>query len=386
MLASLLKNRFHYVFMAMYCGVLWSISFSAKAQYNAPFLNDSLAFQENDSNTFGAGIGVLQYMRNTEYFNPVELGRTLFGYQLTPELYYRASPHLMFRAGLFLRNDFGGENPYTSVMPQFSLKISQKQHTIIFGTLNSAYSHRLIEPMYDVARLIEHHPENGFQYTYQSDKVFWDTWIDWQRFIERGSPYKEKLVAGSSLQKEWLSSSDWSLNTPLQATIAHQGGQIDTDSIHKLYVKINSAFGFRLQRKHLGTCIQSIALEPYFLHYLENSESGMPFTKGSASYVNLSIQSHAFTLACSYWNASQFISPIGSPLYQVQSIDKPAYFTPNYQRELFFLRCIYEKKLSGPIYFTARFEPVYDVRNAIFDYSYSCYLKYTFQKISGNRQ
>lgn len=349
-----------------------------KAQYNAHFLNDSIHFAENKENTWGAGFGLIQYMRNTEYFNSIELGRTLFGYQLTPELYYRAHSHLLFRAGVFLRYDFGNEQNYTSIIPQFTLKYQNNNHQILFGTIESAYSHQLIEPMFDVARIIEHHPENGFQYKFQNEHTFLDTWIDWQKFIERNAPYKERLFAGISINKSIHSNTKHILQLPFQFTIAHQGGQIDKDSIHPLYVKMNAAIGIKWSSNFTHKIFKQWSFEPYYLRYLENSESGMPFQNGSGIYINSALHVAKACIAFSYWNADKFIAPQGSAIYQVQSIDKPNYFTPDYKRELFFIRAIYNQKLSNDLNLQARIEPVLDLKTGIWDYSYSVYLKYAF--------
>jgi hypothetical protein len=57
-------------------------------QLNNQFISDKITLNETDSNRWGISVSSFNYMRNTEYFNDIELGRTLFGYQLNPSLIY----------------------------------------------------------------------------------------------------------------------------------------------------------------------------------------------------------------------------------------------------------------------------------------------------------
>ena len=76
----------------------------------------------------------------------------------------------------------------------------------------------------------------------------------------------------------------------------------------------------------------------------------------------------------SYWEGDHYIAPRGSYIYQSQSIDHPLYTEKN--RELLFIRLMREQLIFQDLYMTLRFEPVYDLQNKIFDYSYSFYLSY----------
>src|SRR5579872_598867 len=56
----------------------------------------------------------LDFVRNYEYFNPIEAGYTLFGYALNPRLAYMPNKYLRLEAGIYVRKDFGNQN-YTIV-------------------------------------------------------------------------------------------------------------------------------------------------------------------------------------------------------------------------------------------------------------------------------
>src|SRR5205085_2701664 len=143
------------------------------------YLRDEVIVSASDTNRFGLSIAATPYMRNTEYFNRIEQGRTLFGYQLQPTFFYQPGKHVRVDAGMFLRNDFGGKNPYVQALPVFTLKLRNNHFSLLFGTLEGSLSHRLIEPMYNIERFITNRVENGFQLKVDAPKQFFDAWINW---------------------------------------------------------------------------------------------------------------------------------------------------------------------------------------------------------------
>jgi hypothetical protein len=151
---------------------------------------------------------------------------------------------------------------------------------------------------------------------------------------------------------------------------------IDEDSFNQLYVKMNATAGLRISKSFSDKFIKEARLEPYYLLHKENSNSGMPFDNGSAMYLNAFVDTKYLGFMLSYWNSQNFIAPRGTAIFQSQSIDKSSYFTPNYKRELLFLRLIYEKPFYNNLYVTARLEPFYDFASTSLDYSYSFYLSY----------
>ena len=378
-----------HIFLFFVISYFISTKYVAFAQLDNTYLQDKININPSDSNRLGVSVNVFNYMRNTEYFNKIEVGRTLFGYQLNPSLFYQANPYVKLQAGIFLRNDFGGENPYTFAAPTYTVKAQKNNFSFLFGTLESALSHRMIEPMFDVARVIENRLENGFQVKYVSDNIFFDTWINWEKFIERGSPFKEQLTTGANfdytLFNPKTTNTKWNISIINQVMLSHRGGQIDKDSINKLYVKINTATGFRLSKKYTNHFIKELRFEPYLLLYKENSSSGMPFDNGLAYYINGFVDTKYLGVMLSYWNAQNFIAPQGTAVYQAQSIDNAAYFSPSNKRELFFVRFLYQKPLYDKLYMTARFEPFYDFKTTDIDYSYSFYVSYKMDNGFGKK-
>jgi hypothetical protein len=288
---------------------------STFAQLDNSLISDRIELNEQDSNRWGLSVNSFNYLRNTEYFNDIELGRTLLGYQLNPSLFIQPNEKVKLQAGVFVRSDFGGDPAYTKILPTFSLKIKNKNNSFIFGTLEGALTHRLYEPLFDINSAIERRIENGFQFKHESGKAFFDLWINWEKFIERGSPYKEQFTAGLNYTPVLLNTQNgFSVAVPLQGTAFHRGGQIDTDTTNMLMV-FNAGAGIVLKKEWKESNIRSVQLDGASIHYLENTNSGyMPYRNGQGFMGNASVNTKWLNLILTYWTADSYIAPRGSAI------------------------------------------------------------------------
>jgi len=347
----------------------------ALGQIDNHIITDSRNIYKTDSQTIGFHIEAMPYMRNTEYFNDIELGRTLFGYQLQPSVYIKPGHQYCLLFGVFARNDFGGKRAFTQVLPTFTLQLNSGKHNhFLFGTLEGALNHRLIEPLFDINAGIERRIENGFQFKRENEKGFYDVWINWEQFIERKDPFKERFTTGFNLMPRLLQTSNHTeIFVSTQFTAHHKGGQIDSDT-GNMEMVLNGAVGFLAKRKLAGS-IKYIEGNFYWVGFAEQTQSGnYAYRNGNGIFANLSARIADLTLILSYWKAQQFIAPRGTSIYQSVSIDKPGLLLKN--RELLFLRVVYQKKISEHLYIDARFEPLYNPAAAQLDYSYSLYFTY----------
>lgn len=348
------------------------------AQLNNNIFYNPIAINKSDSGKFEFSAHILNYMRNTEYFNKIELGRTLFGVQFHPNFSYQPSPNIKIQAGLFLRSDFGGEQYFTQAIPTFTIKTKYHNLEMLFGTLEGASNHQIIEPLFDIARTIENRIENGFQLKYNNEKTFFDSWINWEKFIERGTPHKEKFTAGINFTKSLFNpNKKLDLQGICQGMLSHAGGQIDADTVNPLTMQANYTLGakaiYKVNKKN------SVAVDAYFLGYKDTGDSTfIPFNQGSAVYSNISYQNSQFQFMLSYFLSDNFIAPRGTAIYQSQSIDNPKHFETT--RQLVIPRIIYRTDLFNQLKMSARFEPVYDLEKRFLDYSYSFYLSYNINK------
>ncbi len=349
-------------------------AFAVFAQLPNHLLSDKISINDLDSGRFGFGITNTNYMRNTEYFNPIEEGRTLFGYQLHPKFSYQPTKNIKLEAGIWLRHDFGGINGFTEAIPTFSLKAKGKKSELIFGTLEGALSHGVLEPMMDINSAIYKRIENGFQYKFHSKISWFDTWINWEKFIEPNEFAKEKFTAGIHYRGRINLTEETKITPYFQLMASHQGGQIDTDTLDPFMMQFNAAFGAKFQ--HNLNEKNSLYLDLAYLTYNETSDSKVyPQNTGSGLMGNLGLKLNQTDLMISYWQGSNYIAPRGTSIYQSRSTVDPK----NYEetRQLVFVRFIQNKALfHSPVMASIRFEPVYDLNHGIFDFSYSLYLIY----------
>lgn len=342
------------------------------AQVNNETLSDKITLNPSDSGRWGFSFSNFNYLRNTEYFNAVELGRTLFGTQLHPAFFIQPAAHLKIQAGVFLSSDFGASPAINQVIPTFSVKLSSKdqQRSFIFGTLEGALAHKMIEPLFDINSAILRRIENGAQFKINSNRIFLDTWINWENFIEKGSPYKEQFTAGINLTPTLIkTASGLSLNVPLQGTAFHRGGQIDADSSNMVMI-FNAAGGLELKQVWTNAFVKAVSLSSYAAFYKENSNSGYyTLRNGNGFYQNAFIDTKCLGVMLSYWRTDGFIAPRGTEIYGI--------------RNLLLIRLLYEKELYTDFKLSARAEPLYDFNTRILDYSYSLYLTYRFNRSFG---
>jgi hypothetical protein len=261
----------------------------ALGQTDNHIITDSRNIYKTDSQTIGFHIEAMPYMRNTEYFNDIELGRTLFGYQLQPSVYIKPGHQYCLLFGVFARNDFGGKRAFTQVLPTFTLQLNSGKHNhFLFGTLEGALNHRLIEPLFDINAGIERRIENGFQFKRENEKGFYDVWINWEQFIERKDPFKERFTTGFNLMPRLLQTSNHTeIFVSTQFTAHHKGGQIDSDT-GNMEMVLNGAVGFLAKRKLAGS-IKYIEGNFYWVGFAEQTQSGnYAYRNGNGIFANLS--------------------------------------------------------------------------------------------------
>ncbi len=367
------------------------------AQINNSALSDEIYINPNDSGKLGLTVTNFNYLRNTEYFNNIEFGRTLFGSQLHTRLSYQPNAQTTLQAGVFLQQDFGAVPNLTYVLPTFSVKLKSKnnQCTFIFGTLEGALAHQLIEPLFDINSAILRWIENGAQFKLNTKNVWLDTWINWERFIDRGSQHKEQFTAGlnahlvlyqtktnetKALNPNGIevapTKTHHLLKPILQFTAHHRGGQIDKDTSN-MVMQFNGTAGLSYQFSTTNN--YSFKTEAYAVLYQENTNSGFyPYRNGNGFLAHVIVAKNGFSINPTYWLGNGFIADRGTTLYQSVSLDKPGYTEK--MRELFFVRFIYGKTVAPDLYLNVRFEPYYDVRNSLIEFSYSVYLSYRLNR------
>ncbi len=342
--------------------LLFSLLFFCLSAYSQ-IRNDSLEYRiRPDSSRTGElhfSINNFNYLRNYEFYNKFQDGYTLYGTQLEPQLVYYAHPKLVLMAGVHLRKDFGGKGIYKTY-PLFSIKYQKNSTALINGALEGNTQHRFIEPIYDFEKKITEPIEYGTQVVINKPLFFFDSFINWKRMIYKPSPEQEQIVAGLSSDITIVQTPILRISIPVQATVFHQGGQIDVVD-KPLQTLLSTALGFRIAY-NLPGFISVIHADNYFVTHREASPTKMlSYPHGQGIYLNAGMDSKYGSLSTSYWNASKFIAVNGMPIFQSvsQQIDYPGYAEKN--RELLFIRYAYQKELVPHFFLDFRVEPVLDL-------------------------
>lgn len=355
------------------------VALSAFSQQDNDLLKEQIEMTAADTQRLMLSFSNLNFMRNYEYFNEIEEGFTLFGYELNPRLAFMPGKYLRLEAGLFVRKDFGNDK-YTQVHPTFTAKVSRNGYSMLLGNIEGSLNHRLIEPLYDFDNVINNRLENGGQILIDKKRIWTDLWIDWQRAIYHGSPFQEQIWAGIS-SRVTVAGADknFKLIIPVQGLVFHNGGQIESeDSSSHVLTLINLAPGVMLKwdSPDKNSFVQELRTENYWAYYSNRSGTKRTaFNSGDGIYLNGSVKTRYFIEAMiSYWNGNKFISPVGAPLYQ--SISSRYSGVTESNRQLIFLRLMYEQQWVKDFYAGIRFEPYYDLNNKLLEYSYSFFASY----------
>lgn len=316
------------------------------------------------------------FNKDNEYFNKIDPGLTYFGAQLAPRLVYFPASHLRLEAGVFLWKDYGTPR-LKQVRPLFTLKYQQGPHTLLFGNLEGNLHHGYIEPLFDFERVMTNRLEEGVQYQLQTPHTFLDAWVDWQRQQYRYSNFQEEIAGGLATEHVVLGdSTGWLVKLPFQFTGTHHGGQIDTLD-KPLQTLFNLATGLRVRRALPYKLVQAVQFDGYVTYFKDYSFTHLlPFTHGTGLYLNAGLETPLSTLQLAYWQGQGHLTHLGGRLYQSASFS-PA--DPNYvekNRQLVILRVLKDYRLPGHLTLTTRFEPLYDLNNHLFDFSFALYLNF----------
>lgn len=316
----------------------------------------------------------VNYFRNLEYKSDIDEGRTLFGYQFSPELTYQLSPKIQVAAGIFTQKDFGRSEFY-SVSPIYRLQYRTKAKTFVFGNLFGSMQHGLIEPLYDPERLIERRLENGFQFLWNRKNFNMDAWMDWQRMIYQNSDHPEEFMAGVVAEPKLINTEHTVLSFPFQMTAYHRGGEIDTS--HQGTKSIfNFDYGSKVVLRSSSGAFDSIDFQVHLTYFEDISSATDSYIDGLGQMFSAAIYLKKFGLMLNYWDAHQFQSPSGDVLYQSISFKNRSLYSHDY-RKMVMARLFYQRNLGPDLNFLFRTTFVHDLNQKTDDFIGEFYFRWT---------
>ena len=345
--------RMSRIFTSVICMMLYTLSY---AQWNNSFFD--IQRPDTTEGMLTLHVDGLGYFRNSEYKSKIDEGRTLFGYQVWPELTYQAAPNLQVSLGLFSQQDFGADSVYRR-QPTFSFQFQNNGHLIRFGTLNGSMQHQLIEPLYDPERIIENRLENGFQYVLTKRKIDGEFWIDWRRMIYQNSPFREEFTTGVRVEPKLpFSSKPRIISFPVSLLSFHKGGEIDTSKLPTIS-NFNFDYGVRYRSKKLGS-LDSIDFQAHAIYYEDISTNTVNYKDGLGQYVSAAFYGKGFGLMLNYYDAHQFYNPMGDVVFRSVSARNSSYIYD--YRKLAMVRASWQKEITTDFHFLIRANYIRDLR------------------------
>jgi hypothetical protein len=333
--------------------------------------NSSLFFTEHEFDTTRDEAAYIKFqglgfMKDIENFGPIIDGYTLFGLQFNPQIGYQFSKNFALEGGVYLHQDFGHKN-INEVLPTFSLRYQKNDLKMIFGNLNGAWNHKLIEPLYAFERGITRRMETGAQFLLNKKRFDFDIWIDWQNMLYRLVNDYERFWLGMNWNVCKFENDKFEFRIPLQGTARHNGGQIARGGLiypdyEGVYTNLNGAAGLYFKKKFAGKHLKSICFDGRYVANQNNSRDTTLFKSfGDGALINIGAEIFKTDFMLSYWYGGDYTSEFGGQLYNNSSSSLTyAGVYANY-RNLFIFRATRKIPLAKQAILTIRLEPMYDL-------------------------
>ena len=329
-----------------------------------------------ENKQFSVHVEHLNFLKNNEYFTKIADGKTLFGYQLIPKIYYQAHPKLRLEAGGFFWKDYGNKG-FHQIEPIFTARFMAGNNQVLMGTLDGGLQHNMIEPLFDFENQLVRRLENGFQWKHQSKALKVDAWVDWRNMIYPNSSNQEEIVGGINLEPTLYQGKRTQLSLSFQGNVYHKGGQIDTSNL-PLTTWFNGAAGLKLKTiPGNGIVLKHIEFQGYAVGFKDNSfKKALPFNNSAALYFNISAKTQWFEIMASSWNSEGNTSFQGGTLYRSISSNVKNEGYNETSRQLLFIRLLKDWEILPNIWITARVEPYFDLKNNFWEFSHGLYINY----------
>ncbi|MGQ1947435.1 hypothetical protein ACT3CD_10100 [Geofilum sp. OHC36d9] len=332
----------------------------------------NLSLQEGD---VYLSVANQNFFINNELSRLVVKGYTLPGQTFSPFLRYQPSQNFSIDAGLQLKHYFGVDEPvYVNPILTASLKMNSAI-TFRIGAINGDLNHRLSDIIYFDEYYFGSKPEYGVQFEVNTDRLWLDTWINWQEYIVEGDSVSEQFVAGVSAQLTLAKfNNGWQLTMPLQLMAFHKGGEIDySDTPDRS--EVNTLSGFEFENKNDKATIRWGGFAHVLLYKELKSEKNNVFKDGWGLEAGFMVHSRSHQMRLSWWKGSEFLSENGNPIYQSVSDFDEAFVFPDTQ----FLTGKYSwhKTFAPQLDFSFLLYGFYDIEQRVVSYSYGVQLLYS---------
>ncbi|MFP4555386.1 MAG: hypothetical protein ACLFNU_00825 [Bacteroidales bacterium] len=345
---------------------LLSIIFILGFATTAPALEAEKEAQ-NESGTLLFDVSSKSFFDNLEFYNDIQKGYTLTGFNVEPRLAYTMGSRAKISGGFHMLSFFG-EETITRVVPVLTIQTQLTPNlTLNIGNVDALERHGMPEPLYKPEREFTHQPEGGFQFLYNSDRFVADAWLNWEAFLFPNDTIQEEFTAGFSGRVVLSRGNGFNVEVPLYAIAIHKGGQINvTDERVTSLGNFGSGINFFVnvdEGKRLG-------LEGIFIIGKDFSPNPHHvYQNGWAVYPKMYFKTSAWFINAGYWRASEMMLPRGQEIFGSVSTVRTELNNP--ERELLTGSAFYSKDVAKGFNLTFGTQLYYDIRNPILDFRFS---------------
>ena len=310
-----------------------------RAQFEERLYRTDYRLQPDRTDELRVAVENLSFFQDNEFTGSIMKGYTLPGLWLQPRLTYQPlknikvelGVHALIYHGAYRYPNYGYRDIATwkgtqfqrgtHILPYFRAQVQLKRLNLVFGNLYRGSNHRLMEPLYSPELNLTADPEAGFQLLYDAPRFHLDAWINWESFIFRQDVHREAFTVGVSSEVKYnTDDAPVHLYSPLQVTIQHRGGEIDTIRTHAVSTLMNAGLGIGARWNLRRPVLKQLFAEADLLGYYQQNGSLWPLESGYAAYAQAGVRlGENLQAKAGYFYGKDFISLFGLPYFGTAS-------------------------------------------------------------------
>ena len=301
--------------IALRIGLHMAIALSAMA---------AAAQQTADTATIELRLYAMAFFDNKELTSNIKKGYTLPGFYLEPILGYGIGAFDL-QAGIHTAH-FAGSDTAKRLTPILLIGYTPTRwFKVQLGSLSRS-QRGLPEPLYKPERVFAERPATGLELALNRPQVSGNMWINWERYIERGSPFQEEFMVGLSSQYSpngySSTSNPLGFSANLYAVVTHAGGQIDSTNLPVTSIaNIGTMLAYGIS---IGTGTTFGASVAAYISADISPNPHIDYKRGHAAHYTLWLKAlNGLTAQAGFWQAHSFINPRGEELFgSVSTVSK----------------------------------------------------------------
>jgi len=311
------------------------------------------------------------FINNNEFFNPYQEGYTLIGGFLQPSLIYNISPKLILSAGIHLR-EYYGNNDFTDAEPVFSIKYRpNKEICFLAGSYEGGQNHNLPETLLAFENHFSDLIRNGFLLNINKSFLRTEAWLDWQKYIKPGDPFREEFSIGINNRIIYDKNERFYLEIPFIILAHHAGGQINVTHLPvENFYNLSGGIEVTLPPQSFNH-----GISPYFEILIHHSSGDYVSGKGLAQQFTAGIEMKNFEMNAGYFRGHNFMSFDGLPLYTSYGKNENNGYILGGISNLLSFKTGYKVKIYDASFLFLRFESYYHTGFKKIDYTFGIHMQ-----------